>query len=266
MRLKFKLKSHKTEFITPDYYYPLSAAIYKKLNFGSAEFSKFLHEEGYKLNGKRYKLFTFSLQFEKFKFLNGSIKLLSPDAYLYISSPLINDFIRNIILGSFINQKIEIHGGGTTSAFYIEQAEEISEPEFSGRENFIMMSPLALSTKRSEKDRTRIHYFRYNDDLREINRVFNKNLTNKYFLLKNEEYSGPGINLTWDEDYINRILRRNKFPSKKIAVKKAGIPPVEIKAIQTPFTLEGDPELMKIGYQTGFGEKNSMGFGMAEKV
>jgi CRISPR-associated endoribonuclease Cas6 len=31
-----------------------------------------------------------------------------------------------------------------------------------------------------------------------------------------------------------------------------------------PFTLKGDTELMKIGYEAGYGEKNSMGFGMAK--
>jgi CRISPR-associated endoribonuclease Cas6 len=31
-----------------------------------------------------------------------------------------------------------------------------------------------------------------------------------------------------------------------------------------PFTVEGSPELMRIGYECGFGDGNSKGFGMVE--
>ena|GEM_PF-6212384 len=36
------------------------------------------------------------------------------------------------------------------------------------------------------------------------------------------------------------------------------------KAILAPFTARGPVELLQIGYEAGFGEKGSMGFGMAE--
>jgi len=40
----------------------------------------------------------------------------------------------------------------------------------------------------------------------------------------------------------------------------------KIKAIMAPFVVRGSPELMEMGYEAGFGEKNSMGFGMVEVV
>ena len=33
-----------------------------------------------------------------------------------------------------------------------------------------------------------------------------------------------------------------------------------------PFQAEGSVELIKLGYQTGFGDKNSFGFGMVEVI
>ena len=54
MRIKLKLKSDSSS-LTCNYNYPLSAAIYKLLNFGSNEFAAFLHDKGYRLNGKVYK-------------------------------------------------------------------------------------------------------------------------------------------------------------------------------------------------------------------
>jgi CRISPR-associated endoribonuclease Cas6 len=40
--------------------------------------------------------------------------------------------------------------------------------------------------------------------------------------------------------------------------------PIEIIANEIPFTLSGNSELIKVGYECGFGEKNSTGFGMVE--
>ena len=37
-----------------------------------------------------------------------------------------------------------------------------------------------------------------------------------------------------------------------------------IKAWQAPFTVTGDPTLIRLGWESGFGEANSKGFGMVE--
>ena len=107
MRLLLKLKTVNTNRITPNYYYPLAAAVYKLLRFGSKEFAEFLHSKGYKQTGKTYKLFSFALRFEKFSIESQIIKLLEPKASLVISSPLVKEFIQNFMIGIFEEQKIE---------------------------------------------------------------------------------------------------------------------------------------------------------------
>ena len=87
MRLKITLKADKGSLISFNYHYHLSAAIYRLLQFGSKEFSAFLHDIGFKLNGKAYKLFTFALRFEKYTNLQNALRLDEPKAFLYISSP-----------------------------------------------------------------------------------------------------------------------------------------------------------------------------------
>ena len=72
MRLKINLQANNSAFLTSAYQYPLSAAIYKLLKFGSPEFSAFLHSKGYRLEGKTYKLFTFALRFKRINFVNKS--------------------------------------------------------------------------------------------------------------------------------------------------------------------------------------------------
>ena len=39
---------------------------------------------------------------------------------------------------------------------------------------------------------------------------------------------------------------------------------IKIKGIMCPFGVSGSPALIQIGYECGFGDKNSAGFGMAE--
>jgi len=244
-----------------NYNYQLASGIYSLLKFGSPEFSHFLHNNGYSYLGKNYKLFTFSLRFENISIENNRIKLLSPYAKLIISSPIIEDFIKNFVIGTFEQQKIELSIGGEVTEFKILQMELLPEPKFTDSMKFILLSPLVLSTGR-ENDGKMVQYYLRPSDIKEINRILTKNLKNKYAIVNNKEIATDELQLEWDENY----LRKKRRITKKVTINKAGIYPIDVIGIQAPFTLKGSPELIKTGYQCGFGEKNSMGFGMAEVV
>jgi CRISPR-associated endoribonuclease Cas6 len=38
----------------------------------------------------------------------------------------------------------------------------------------------------------------------------------------------------------------------------------KVKGFELQFWAEGNPELLKIGYEAGFGERNAQGFGMVK--
>jgi CRISPR-associated endoribonuclease Cas6 len=264
MRLKIKLNAKDSDSISLNYNYSLSAAIYKLLKLGSEEFASFLHEIGYKSNKKTYKLFTFALKFESTVLTGNRLQLKSPVAYLYISSPLIEDFIKNFIIGTFEQQTIEIYSGFTKTKFIINQAEITPPPVFHDEMNFTLITPMVLSINKIINGTAVQYYFRYDDDIDEMNRVFKKNLTNKYEAITNSIYNGEGVKFKWDEDYIDKALRKGKRLSKKVSITKDIKNPIDVVGIFCPFNTNGDPELIKVGYECGFGEKNSMGFGMAE--
>ncbi len=266
MRLRLSLQPPNSGRLEIDYNYKLSAAIYSLLRFGSEEFASFLHDIGYKLNGRTYKLFSFALKLGRVKFTNGSIYLSSNQIQLYISSPLVDSFIQNFVIGTFQNQRIEIDSGSINSMFAINQVETLPLPSFEKETKFVLLSPMVLSTVRDNENGRSQYFFRCSDDIDEINRVFNQNLKSKYELLNSKKYEGSGLILKWDERYIRRKLSENKRLTKKISIAKKGERPVEIIGIEVPFSLTGDTELMKVGYECGFGEKNSMGFGLAEVV
>ncbi len=264
MRIKIKLKCSSNFKLSINYNYAFSAAIYKLLRFGSEEFAQFLHNTGYKHAGKTYKLFSFALRFDKFKIQNRLIRLLEPTASLIITSPLIEEFIQNFVSGTFQEQQIEISDNITKTIFSIEQIESLPASVFYDKMKFIMLSPIILSTKQQHNGKLQQYYFRYNDPMEEINRVLNKNLISKYEIIENTEYSGDGVKIKWDEKYIQRMVARKKRLTKKITVRKSEQIKIDLIGNQLPFEIEGDTELIKIGYDCGFGEKNSLGFGLVE--
>ena len=262
MRLKIFLKSKDYAPLSINYNYALSAAIYNLLRFGSPEFSQFLHGKGYSLNGKSYKLFTFALKLQDFRVVNQTLNFISPLAELTISSPLIEDFIKNIVIGSFKNQRLEIYADYQKTVLNIEQAEIIPEPQYSDRMYFEMASPLVLSIRKEHNGTLKPYYLRYDDDIKTINDCLNHNLMNKYQLLTNKVYTGDGVSIVWDDSYIQESVKKNKKLSKKITITKFEDNPIDIIGINISFSISGDFELIRIGYEAGFGEKNSMGFGL----
>lgn len=263
MRLKISLETQDKK-LPLNYNYYLSSAIYKLLKFGSEDFAKFLHDKGFQLHNKQYKLFSFALRFERTLINDKDIHLLSKKAYLFISSPLIEDFIRNLIIGTLDQQSIEISDGIIKNKFFIRQIETIPQPEFKEINYFVLLSPMVLSTVRENDNKLHQYYFRYNDSIEEINRVFNQNLKNKYKLIHQKEYLEEDLKFAWDQKYIEKKLHQKKRMTKKISIKKESEKPIEVIANEIPFTVLGNKELIKVGYECGFGEKNSMGFGMAE--
>jgi CRISPR-associated endoribonuclease Cas6 len=260
VRLRLTLDIKAGNRIEPNFNYQLSSAVYKLLQFGSPEFSSFLHSIGYRHGPKHYKLFTFALKFNRSKFNEGFIEFIDRSAMLYISSPLIEDFIKNFLIGTFEQQYIELRIKGERVLFNIKYAELIPAPEFSDTMNFVTLSPIILSTTRIFKNEISQYYLRP-EDTKETNRILTQNLKNKHAIVSGKELNGAAVELEWNQAY----LAEKKRVTKKITIEKEDVK-TDVVGIQAPFSVVGHPELIKTGYECGFGEKTSMGFGMAEAI
>lgn len=261
MRLLLHLDCDVNIALPLNYNYQLSSAIYNLLRFGSPEFSRFLHNSGFRIDGKKYKLFTFALRFDKIEVKDNYLILKSPKVTLHISSPLIDTFIKNFVIGTFENKVIDITDKDQSINFRIITAEILPELVFTNKMKFILLAPMILSTLKDYDGKMQQYYLRP-EDKDDINRVLTKNLLNKKGLLNRNQTIDGFCNLIWDEEY----LKKNKRITKKITINENGRFPIDVIGIQAPFTIEGDPELIKVGYECGFGEKNSMGFGMVNKI
>ncbi len=162
MRIKLTLFPANGKVILPvSYNYFLTSLIYKIIKNSSEDYSRFLHDEGYKIeeSKKGFKLFTYSmLTSKKFKIGGEKIIFLNSHVQWQISSPLDN-FIQHLVTGVFAEgQEIEIgHINNRSSRsnslnslsglnrFLIERVETLPRPEFKGMMKFTCLSPVTVS-------------------------------------------------------------------------------------------------------------------------
>lgn len=260
MRIIFSLKALGGS-LPVNYFHLLGASIYHNLHLGSPAFSRFLHDTGYKFEGKTYKMFTFALLLKKVRVEMNKLVLLSPDAELVISCCGIDEFIKTYLLGIMQKGRLEITSPFGTNNFTIENIHEAQEPLFSSEMRFTPLSPLVFSTGRQFNGKLSQYYLRA-EDLDDINRVLNRNLQNKFGVLSkdfnNEKHP---LVLEWDKEYIKMQLSRGRKLTKKVTLMGANNQPIDVIGLNIPFIVKGDPESIKILYHAGFGEKNSSGFG-----
>ncbi len=266
MRLKILLQCvSKPELIPINYNYQFSAAIYLLLKFGSPEFSQFLHNRGYKLDNKSFKLFTFALKLRKYEILSNSnftgshFKLLSPFVELIISSPLVDTFIKNFVIGTFEKQIVYITHPQYITKFIIKSVELIPDPLFTNEMHFRLLNPIVLTKSIKNNGKKAPYYLRIHDDGLVEN--IKQNLLWKYKVLYGQDLQPNQFEFEFDKEYIRK---RNGVVSKLITIAEGSQYESKIKGIMCDFRIKTKPELIKVGYECGFGGKNSMGFGFVE--
>ncbi len=265
MRIELTLHPIYTCVVPVNYQYPLSSAIYKIINTASPEYSNFLHNQGYiGTDGKLRKLYTFSfLQFyPKKRLKNRKFHLKKNDtATLIVSSPMLEDFIQNFVVGLFTHQKIEITSQGYRAPFFIEQVETLTEPDFKETMKFRMLSPMVVSTQIDTDNGLQTYYYRPFD--KEISEAVRQSLVKKYETIYHTSPNNTELTFEVDKEYVQKKGGVEKV-SKLITLREGKKDETRVKGFLTPFTLKGSLELMQTGWECGIGDKCSLGFGCVE--
>jgi len=134
MRFKITLQSVSGNQIPINYQYPLSAAIYKILAKGNAEYADLLHEKGY---GKGFKLFTFSQLNVPFKIEGDRLKLKDNDANFQISFH-IPQAMESFVKGLFQSEEIVIADKKSKVVFTVKSVESLPNSLLQHKENEII--------------------------------------------------------------------------------------------------------------------------------
>jgi len=256
MRFKLNIGLHGNKNRLPiNYQYELSSFIYKTLQRGDMEYSKWLHNNGFQLKGKPFKLFTFSnfiIPYRDIDKKEGRIIIKSSDIYWHLSFlPEIST--ENFIKGIFCEKRFSIGDKKSKVEFYVRSIEIYPEPEFSKEMQFKTLTPINISRKDEEGK------IIYMDPAEEIaKQAILNNLLNKYQVFYGKEYPAN----IGEIDFDFRTIYESR---SKLILIKAGTPKeTKVKGYNCEFKIKAPVDLIKIMYRGGIGEKGSLGFGMVE--
>ena len=258
MRIALNLNVLGKENVLPiNYQYELASWLYKTIHFANPGFSDWLHQNGYSYENKRFKHFTFSnLNIPQRKVQSDRIVLLNGKARLLVSFS-VNKSLQTFIYGMFQKQAFTLGDKKSQVQFEIRQVESLPEPLFKPEKKYTFqaLSPICVSVQGD--DNAHAQYLSPDDP--RFEQGLSSNLRNKFASLFGTE------NLNGDS--LKMRLHGVQGPKSRLVKIKADTTQQSfIRGYTFRFTLEGSARLIRMAYNAGIGEKNSLGFGCIEEV
>ena len=261
MRFKLVLNILSRNKILPiNYQYALHSWIYKVIGRANAEFARFLHDEGYALGSKQFKLFTFSsLQGTPYEIFpqEGRILFKTDELSLKISFWM-PQAAKHFIVGLFQRQQFSIGDRLHQVDFQVSRIEALPRPFFTDRMQYRLLTPVVLSNK-VEGNRHK----QYLDpaSVPDYGRYFINNLLEKARAVKLSIREPIGV-VDYQDELAGEFRLIGKSKRKGIHIKQHQAGHTQVIGYLYNFELEAPVELQELGYYGGFGEENGMGFGM----
>ena len=253
--MRFKLYIEAISFLYGNklpinYQYELSAWIYKVIARGDESYARWLHENGFSHKHKNMKMFTFSNLFiPQTKREEDRLCILSDLVSLNLSF-LPEKSTEEFIKGIFSEQEFSLGDQKSKVAFRVRQVELITSPDFSSTMEFHTLSPVVISLKEADGS---IKYL--SPDHPSYGQLLINNLTEKYQLF----YEAP---FTGNKTFYFELLTPAR--SRLVTIKANTREQTKVRGFNYSFLLKADQELLKVAYESGLGEKGSLGFGMIE--
>lgn len=252
MRFKLTLKvlSSGLKYSIPiNYHYELSAAIYKILASSDVAYAEWLHDNGFNCDTKRFKLFTFSdLVVPRYELDRdrGRMNIMSSEIYWYLGF-LPEKSTKQFIKGLFQEQTFRLCDKDSGVDFRITDVEILpGMPE--GAEMFTTLSPVCVSMRQGPGPSV---YLSPESPYYKTGLLVG--LLARYKAFFGKEYEG--------EVYCDFKVLDN--PRSVLLKIKAGTPQQTfVRGYRYRFSLRLPEPLMWIAYESGLGEKGSLGFGM----
>lgn len=260
--MRFKLHfvlDGKNQELPLNYQYPVSAWIYKVLSTADTEFTRLLHDHGYKTeNGKTFKLFTFSkLMFPKhtYKHVENSdrLQIWSRNAWLNVAFQL-PEQCEKFITGLFKEQKVYI--GDKVSGIEMELKTIEALKNYIPNDSTLKLktkTPIVLGFKEeSEEIETYII-----PGTGEYQKLFLNNLRDKLLAVGKSNMISDNI-----EFNITKLHTKTELQTIKAYTREE----TKVRGYHYEFELTAPKEIIELGLNAGFGSMNSLGFGWCEVV
>ncbi|MEN3046475.1 MAG: CRISPR-associated endoribonuclease Cas6 [Candidatus Hydrothermales bacterium] len=242
MRLKVILGEEKEYKIPWFYNYFVASSIYFLLSKYNERFSYTIHSYGWRYKNKNLKLFSFSPLFPK-KFISDKnhIIMIGP-LTLIISSPdsVFIEILENIIKREkflrILNYLLPVL---KTSVYEVEKLGNIFKVR--------TLSPLVVSENKREGDKKITLYL--SPDQENFYKKLKNIVKNKFECFTGEVLSNDDFEIVC-ESYRSKLLK---------------IKNINVRGYMANLYLKGDVQVLRFVFDSGIGEKTSMGFGMVEK-
>ena len=232
-----------------NYNHLLVGAIYRFLAESNPEYADFLHDEGYRTAQKRFKLFTFSqLMAERRRITGEQIHFRSTLAWS-VSSP-IEQFLSHFADTLLIRGRLSVG----QHQLKIIDVNIPRTPNFQSEMQFRCLSPIVMSAVRERAGQRRTHYCLPDDP--QLSELIRRNLIRKHEAILGRALQNDTLSFRFDESYIRRKQGR--------VTRLVDFNNIKVRGIMCPFHVSGSRALLQVGYECGFGDKNSAGFGMVE--
>jgi CRISPR-associated endoribonuclease Cas6 len=240
MRISIEFFAPKEVFLPWDYLDWLGGLFYRAMERGIPKLARDVHDRGFIGGGKRYKLVTFSLLYPEQYEKTGQGLRVHNRLRWWVASPL-ESFIEAVALGLLTCPEVRL--GPHT--LHVGQIGVVLPPTFSETMELATLSPILVST--GERGASGAFHKRFlSPQEPDFVRVLVDNLKRKSEAMHGEAVEG-NLQFEW----------LNKPKSKLMKVKD-----VRVRGWMMTFRISGPVELVRIGYDAGFGERNAQGFGM----
>ncbi len=248
MRIRIQLDNPCGTTLPLNYQHHLTAAIYGLLAASDAGYARFLHETGYgpEESPKRFKLFVFSWLRGRHRVEGNSLRFAPGPLVWQVASP-VPDFLTHCATGLLAEAVLQV--GPAT--FPIIEVQALPPPDFAGTSHFTCLSPIVAALPLPGGG---TRYLTPNDG-DAFSAAVRANLLRKHAVLHGGRPADDRFQLTFNPAYIERSHGGSKLMTYK---------DIQIRAAFAPFCASGSAALLRVGYESGFGEKNAAGFGMVE--
>ena len=249
MRIKIVADVGKGLTLPINYNYQLAGTIYRFISKSNTEYASFLHNEGYLAAQKRFKLFTFSQLMAERRRINGAHIHFRSSLTWYVSSP-IEQFLSHFADTLLTESRLTLGPHHLT----ITDVTIPRAPRFHTEMHFRCLSPIVMTTVRERDGKPAMHYCLPDDPA--LSDLIRQNLIRKHEAIHGHTPHDDALAFHFDKNYINRRQGR--------VTRLVDYKGIKVKGVLCPFHVSGSVALIQTGYECGFGDKNSAGFGMAE--
>lgn len=257
MRIKLSLAAVTYPAAMTTDHHHLASFIYEMIAVADPGLADWLHNQGVATPGredKRYKPLVFGLP-ESPRFRWDAFDKVFDRGIVYwqIASPL--EQVTTALLAGLALRKTFRIG---RSDFMLAEAELLPAPMIQPEMRFIALSPLTASVNAPGKDSAHNSKVYLRDET-ELGEAIKANLRWKYHVLTGQEANEAPLEFAFDQEFLRQ---RGGLLSRDVS-RLVRYGQTQVKAFAAPFIVSGEPELIAVGWECGFGEANAQGFGLA---